>query len=55
MYFVNIKEADNDEKIDNEHPKFICKVCGAVITLKGDMATHIALMNKDDLLQYLIE
>lgn len=42
-YFV--REDDEEEHIENDHFRQICKVCGAAITRKGDNATHIALIN----------
>lgn len=42
-YFV--REDDEEEHIENDHFRQICKVCGAAITRKGDNATLIALIN----------
>lgn len=41
-YFV--REDDKEEHIENDHFR-LCEVCGAAITRKGDIATHIALIN----------
>lgn len=42
-YFVG--EDDKEEHIKKDHFIQICEVCGAAITRKGDIATHIALIN----------
>lgn len=42
-YFV--REDDKEGHIENDHFRQICEVCGAAITRKGDIATHIALIN----------
>lgn len=32
--------------MENAHPRLTCKIYGAVVSRKGDMAPHIALMHR---------